>query len=537
VTRRAQHTQRLPNAAVGLIAIVLVVVGLYLAWTKELPWSGGYEVKAVFKDAQNLRSNSPVRIAGVNVGVVREVEPLPGDGAAVVTMRIEDDGRPIHEDARLQLRPRLFLEGNLFVDVHPGSPSSPEADDGHRFPIQQTSNSVQLDQILTSLQADVRGNLQVLLKTVGNSFERYGGAEGLRTLYVSGGPAFKNTSYVSEAMLGTEPHDLSGLVKNFDKVAVGLARHRANLKDLVTNARIVFGAFAAEDEALRVAVHELPGVLAAADPVFANLNASYPAVGAFAREATPGVRTAAPAIVEATPLIRQLRGLASKPELRGLTKDLRPSVPELASLARRTIPFMEEARALSSCFTHTIIPWATSSVPDPFEPAVGPIYKETGYALTGLGGISRSGDANGQWTRVLPGGGSNTVVFPPTVTGATKLIGSSSFEINGTIPSITSSAKTPFTPDAPCEDQEPPHRGAKVGQPPETQIPASGSPGQGAIGDIQQIGASLVRRYQDVLAAESASEQKEAGEDLLQFNRNQMPDFGSALEEIRRGLP
>jgi phospholipid/cholesterol/gamma-HCH transport system substrate-binding protein len=533
VTRRAQHTQRLSNAAVGAIAILLVIVGLYLAWTKELPWSGGYDVKAVFKDAQNLRSNSPVRIAGVNVGEVRDVEPLPGDGAAVVTMRINDDGRPIHEDARFQLRPRLFLEGNLFVDVRPGSPSSPEADDNHTFPVQQTSNSVQLDQILTSLQSDVRANLQILLKEVGSAFERYGGAEGLRTVYETGGPAFKNTSYVSEALLGTEPHDLSGLVKNFDKVAVGLGRHEASLQGLVTNARIVTGSFAAEDEALKESVHELPAVLRAAQPVFDNLNASFPAVRAFSREATPGVRAAEPAIDEATPLIHQLRGLVSRPELRGLTKDLRPTTPALASLTRRTIPFMEEARTLSSCFTSTIIPWATSSVPDPFEAPVGPIYKETGYALTGLGGISRSGDANGQWVRVLPGGGFNTAVFPPAATGGDTLIGSSPFDIGGTIPSIRSSRKTRFVDDQPCENQDPPDLRALVGQPPQ-QLPSM--PRTGAAEDIQQFGGSLARHYEDVLSAPNAAEKKDAYEDLQQFNREQGPEYRSAIAELREAV-
>ena len=77
-----------------------------------------------------------MRVAGVDVGKVTAVEHLTdedGDGldAAVVTMKIKDeDARPIHEDATLQLRPRLFLEGNLFVDVQPGSPGAEELDGG-----------------------------------------------------------------------------------------------------------------------------------------------------------------------------------------------------------------------------------------------------------------------------------------------------------------------------------------------------------------------------------------------------------------------
>ena len=42
---------------------------------------------------------------------------------ATVKMEIKDKGLPLHEDATLKVRPRIFLEGNFFVDIQPGSPS------------------------------------------------------------------------------------------------------------------------------------------------------------------------------------------------------------------------------------------------------------------------------------------------------------------------------------------------------------------------------------------------------------------------------
>ena len=50
---------------IGLIAIVLTFIGFYLAFTKSIPFAGhGYQLKAVFADAQNIRAKSPVRISG-----------------------------------------------------------------------------------------------------------------------------------------------------------------------------------------------------------------------------------------------------------------------------------------------------------------------------------------------------------------------------------------------------------------------------------------------------------------------------------------
>ncbi|MEK6277732.1 MAG: MlaD family protein [Actinomycetota bacterium] len=553
----------MPNWAIGVIAIGLVIFGLYLAFTKRLPFvSQGYEVKAVFKSAQNLRVKSPVRIAGVNVGEVKEVKALSeGSPAALVTMLITDAGRPIHTDARMQLRPRLFLEGNLFVDTRPGSPSAPELKDGATIPIQQTSNSVQLDQVLTTLQADVRGNLQLLLRELGDAFQKYGGAEGFREIYLSGGPAYKNTALVNEAFLGTEAHDLSRLVRNFDIVARALDKNKEQLKDLVTNLRIVTGSFAAEDQALGDAIHELPAVLRVAQPTFANLNASFPFVRAFAREALPGTRTAPAAIDAATPFIAQLRQLVSRKELRGLTKDLRPTVPQLAKLTRRQRPFMEQARALASCFNQVVIPWSNDTVvSSDGESAIGKVHEEAGYGLTGIAGESRSGDANGQYIRVGAGGGVNTLsglLAPPntiiqpagTVPGVGEtLVGTTNFAILGAEPSLQSSAKPNFQPAVPCENQEPPDlRSGGPGAPP-LQFRSGGGGGSasgGPAGDVAGLSRKYADIYTDLLAAQQYQAlgndsrgnalMSEASQRLREYVREDMPLYQKAIKALTGG--
>ena len=65
-------------------------------------------------------------------------------------MGIRTRALPVHEDATLKVRPRLFLEGNFFVDLHPGTPSAPKLDDGGTIPLSQTATPVQLDQVLAS---------------------------------------------------------------------------------------------------------------------------------------------------------------------------------------------------------------------------------------------------------------------------------------------------------------------------------------------------------------------------------------------------
>src|SRR6185436_18972979 len=107
----------------------------------------------------------------------------------------DDDGLPLKEDSTFELKPRLFLEGNLFVNVRPGSPSSPDADSDYVFPPQQTTNTVQLDQVLSgSFQADTRRQLQILLDQFGKALIEEDGAQSLRKLNKVSPGAFKYTS-------------------------------------------------------------------------------------------------------------------------------------------------------------------------------------------------------------------------------------------------------------------------------------------------------------------------------------------------------
>ena len=72
----------------------------------------------------------------------------------------------------MKIRPRIFLEGNWFVELQPGSPSAPTFSSGATIPITQTSNPVQLDQVLDALNSDTRANLQKFLVGYGYALTR-----------------------------------------------------------------------------------------------------------------------------------------------------------------------------------------------------------------------------------------------------------------------------------------------------------------------------------------------------------------------------
>src|SRR3954464_11372473 len=84
------------NAMIALIFILIFTIGPYLAFTKHVPFTSyGYEVKATFANSANIATNSPVRIAGIEVGKVVSAES-DGD-ATTVTFTVDEAGQPIHD--------------------------------------------------------------------------------------------------------------------------------------------------------------------------------------------------------------------------------------------------------------------------------------------------------------------------------------------------------------------------------------------------------------------------------------------------------
>jgi phospholipid/cholesterol/gamma-HCH transport system substrate-binding protein len=433
----------------GVLTLVVIAVASYFGFTKANPFADPFELKAVVRDAQNLKSRAPVRIAGVDVGKVTKIEAAEdGRAAATVTMELSDDALPIHEDATLDIRSRILLEGNFFVDLQPGSPSAAHYESGDTIPITRTTASVTLPDILSVLQSDVRTDLQTLLREYGTEALSKGGAEALNEAFPSFEPAYKFSALTNDALLGVEPEqDVQRLLRGQQRVFEALADDPEALRELVTDLNTTAGALASQDEALAASVPALRDTLRAGQPALAELNAALPTVRVFSREALPGVRSSVAALDAAIPWIGQARQLVQEDELKGLAADLRQAVPSLVRLNRSLIPFLEQQRALSSCTNRVLVPFAESPIPSVEDGNSGHLVREQiNRSFVGLAGESRNHDAN-------------TPVFHIQGVAPMKLAVGRLEPAPPPDPTVP----PPHRPDVPCETQEPPNLTAPAG--------------------------------------------------------------------------
>jgi phospholipid/cholesterol/gamma-HCH transport system substrate-binding protein len=436
--------------AVGAVVLVLALLATYFSFAKDIPLvNEPYEIKAAFRDSAGIKPHSPVRIAGVEVGEVTRVEHTsPGSQSATVTLAIRDAGRPVRADAAAKIRPRIFLEGNFFVDLEPGSRSGHELGDGDTIPASRTTTPVQFDQVLSALKSDTRNDLATVFKELGKTQDA-GGAKAFNDSLKYQPAAYKFSAIVSEALLGKRPGDLGDWIRDQGVVSGAIDESPRKLRSLVVDFNATTQALADRESSLTAAVGELPRTLRAATPALDELRAAFPDVRRFAEGARPGVRSLGPTVDATLPLVKQLRGLVQPAELRGLARNLHSATPPLARLAKAAPGVLSELRAVASCANEVLVPFGNDQLVDKAFPTHGPVYQEIPKALPNLAGESRSFDANGPWFKVLGSAGAETLNLGNGIFGSTidPIVG------NNPPPVRTRPA---LRPDVPCETQEQP---------------------------------------------------------------------------------
>jgi len=355
--------------ATGVSAYILSNQRLYLpAWVPGIG-TDFYEVKAEFETAQAVvpGQGQTVNIAGVPVGDIGKVELE--DGVAVVEMKIRRKYAPIYRDSTILLRPKTGLK-DMFLELDPGTQAAGEVPEGGRVPVSSTQPDVNLDEVLSNLDADARSYLQVLLNAGGEAFgdeKGSGPAADERTDAGESGPAgatparssrqtasadlretfkrFEPTSRDVEAVFGKvaeRRRNLRRFIHNYKLLIGELGTKDTQLAQLVDSSNANFQALAQQDQNLRAALRELPGTLSVtrstlgkADRLARTLGPALQSLRPAARALGPALRDTRPFLRDSTPIIRdQLRPFARSARrpvrrLRRAAEQLAPTTPRL----------------------------------------------------------------------------------------------------------------------------------------------------------------------------------------------------------------
>jgi phospholipid/cholesterol/gamma-HCH transport system substrate-binding protein len=308
---------------VGIASILLVSAGVFLAFSvnKFDALRGVYRISADLEDAAGLQNGNEVRVAGIKVGRVTNIELTAT--AARVEMEIERDIR-LPTETRLEVKLKTLL-GQKFIELQiprsfltaaSGNGDPTEATDGYLrngdvIPKSQTRIPYEIYQAATEGTATLeqidkqalRDLIDILARTAGASKEEIGPAlEGLSKasrVIAKKGPEIerllRNARKVTAA-LGASDQDIEGILSEATEVFGLLADRRATTSsllaatnDLATNFGLLIQA---SRGSLQLGVADLNSVLASAEAELASIDAALEELGTaqemFGRPATFG---------------------------------------------------------------------------------------------------------------------------------------------------------------------------------------------------------------------------------------------------------
>ncbi|HSY07580.1 MAG TPA: outer membrane lipid asymmetry maintenance protein MlaD [Steroidobacteraceae bacterium] len=142
---------------IGTGLFVLLGFAALLFLTTQLPANGlkltgfkkGYVVSARFENVGDLKSGSPVTMAGVRVGVVQLIRFDPSDYKAVVTMHLDPQFNQIPDDSFASIQTQGLL-GGKYIGISPGG-SETYLKNGSQ--IDQTQSAIVLESLLNKFFA------------------------------------------------------------------------------------------------------------------------------------------------------------------------------------------------------------------------------------------------------------------------------------------------------------------------------------------------------------------------------------------------
>ena len=227
-------SRRVLTALLGALALLLTGCGL-------LGGNGDYTVTAELSRSYNLFPGSPVRVVGIDVGTIADVQVPEGGQTVQVTMRIDGDV-DLPQDATATVVPEALL-GERYIQL-PAYEDGDRLEDGDVIPLERTEVPAEFDEVLESLNQFVGGlDEDEVARFVSNFAETFDGQgeqlgrtidqahEAIGVLKDNDEELVALVSRLADlnATLATRDQQLGAIIRDFDTLATSLVDDRQDI--------------------------------------------------------------------------------------------------------------------------------------------------------------------------------------------------------------------------------------------------------------------------------------------------------------------
>jgi len=282
MSKRAPSTIQLAVITAFALSCFGILLFLWVTFGGSTPFKAkAYQVKVPFTEASQLAEQSDVRISGVDVGKVENIELGPGGKEAVARLNIDDKYAPLPRGTRAMLRTKTLL-GETYVELTPGNRNEPTMPEDSTLPPAQVTESVQLDEIFQAFDPKTRAAFQSWMQEAAVAIE----GQGQNLSYAIGNfdPTFTEFENLFR-VLNSQKAAVSKLFSNGAKTFEALRGREGELADLIRSSNelfkttdernedieALFRAFPTFQDESRLTVDRLRGFAVNADPLSKQL--------------------------------------------------------------------------------------------------------------------------------------------------------------------------------------------------------------------------------------------------------------------------
>jgi phospholipid/cholesterol/gamma-HCH transport system substrate-binding protein len=314
MSKRAPSTTQLLVITGFALSCFGILLFLWVTFGGPTPFRAkSYELKVPFNEATQLAEQSDVRISGVNVGKVQSIDLAPNGKQALATVAIDDQYAPLPESTRAILRTKTLL-GETYIELTPGSRHAPELGDGATLPEANVGESVQLDEIFRTFNAQTRAAFQEWMQEAAVAIN----GQGQSLSYALGGlePTFTEFDKLFR-VLSSQELAVAQLFRNGATTFRSLRGREGQLADLIQSSNAVFQTTARRDRDIEALFRAFPTFLDESKLTTSRLKD-------FSLKADPLMRQLVPAAEQLSPTLISLSKLA--PESKAFFEGLGPVI-------------------------------------------------------------------------------------------------------------------------------------------------------------------------------------------------------------------
>jgi phospholipid/cholesterol/gamma-HCH transport system substrate-binding protein len=221
------------------LGMAVFIVGIYFIGERQQMFRSTFRISGVFKDVSGLQPGSNVRLSGINVGTVEDIN-IVSDTSIRVEILVDENARKfIMKDAVAGIGSDGLM-GNKVIILNPGTGGKKEIENND---IVQTIQPISMDDIMVSLKSTIDNTSTITssLSKITNNIQSGKGTIGRLLMDQSMAQNFDssitNLKQGSEGLRNLVDSSKVSFAQNFDSIFVNLKEGSAGLKVLADKAK------------------------------------------------------------------------------------------------------------------------------------------------------------------------------------------------------------------------------------------------------------------------------------------------------------